>query len=53
MEPPGDKIRLLKFIKENLTFTGEDAPGVQAHGSHPWGVAEFERSLIRESSVKG
>src|SRR5665213_2122718 len=38
----------VQFIKENLTFTGEDSPMSNLLLSLLGAVAEFERSLIRE-----
>jgi DNA invertase Pin-like site-specific DNA recombinase len=43
----------VEFIKENLTFTGEDAPMSKLMLSILGGVAEFERSLIRERQREG
>jgi DNA invertase Pin-like site-specific DNA recombinase len=43
----------VEFIKENLTFTGDDAPMSKLMLSILGGVAEFERSLIRERQRKG
>jgi DNA invertase Pin-like site-specific DNA recombinase len=48
----------MQFIKENLTFTGDELPmanlmlsvlGAVAHGA----VAQFERDLIRERQREG
>jgi DNA invertase Pin-like site-specific DNA recombinase len=43
----------VEFIKENLTFTGEHAPMSKFMLSILGGVAEFERSLIRERQREG
>jgi DNA invertase Pin-like site-specific DNA recombinase len=43
----------VEFLKENLTFTGEDAPMSKLMLSILGGVAEFERSLIRERQREG
>jgi DNA invertase Pin-like site-specific DNA recombinase len=43
----------VEFIKENLTFTGDDAPISKLMLSILGGVAEFERSLIRERQREG
>jgi DNA invertase Pin-like site-specific DNA recombinase len=48
----GKKIAV-EFIKENLTFTGEDSPMSKLMLSILGGVAEFERSLIRERQREG
>jgi DNA invertase Pin-like site-specific DNA recombinase len=48
----GKKIAV-EFIKENLTFTGEDSPMSRLMLSILGGVAEFERSLIRERQREG
>jgi DNA invertase Pin-like site-specific DNA recombinase len=44
---------VVEFIKENLTFTGEGAPMSKLMLSVLGGVAEFERSLIRERQREG
>jgi DNA invertase Pin-like site-specific DNA recombinase len=43
----------VKFIKENLTFTGEDSPMSNLLLSLLGAVAEFERSMIRERQREG
>lgn len=43
----------VEFIKENLSFTGEDSPMANLMLSILGGVAEFERALIRERQRKG
>ena len=43
----------IQFIKENLTFTGEDAPMSQLLLSVMGAFAEFERSLIKERQKEG
>jgi DNA invertase Pin-like site-specific DNA recombinase len=43
----------LQFVKENLTFTGEDAPLANLMLSVLGAVAEFERDLIRERQREG
>jgi DNA invertase Pin-like site-specific DNA recombinase len=43
----------VEFLKENLTFTGEDSPMSKLLLSVLGGVAEFERSLIRERQREG
>jgi DNA invertase Pin-like site-specific DNA recombinase len=43
----------VEFIKEHLTFTGEDSPMSKLMLSILGGVAEFERSLIRERQREG
>jgi DNA invertase Pin-like site-specific DNA recombinase len=43
----------VQFIKENLTFTGEDSPMSNLLLSLLGAVAEFERSLIRERQREG
>lgn len=41
------------FIKENLTFTGEDSPMANLMLSVMGAFAEFERALIRERQLEG
>jgi DNA invertase Pin-like site-specific DNA recombinase len=41
------------FVKENLTFTGEDSPMSNLLLSLLGAVAEFERSMIRERQREG
>lgn len=43
----------VQFIKEGLTFTGEDEAIAQLMLSIMGAVAEFERSLIRERQAEG
>jgi DNA invertase Pin-like site-specific DNA recombinase len=43
----------VEFIKESLTFTGEDAPMSQLMLSILGAVAQFERDLIRERQREG
>lgn len=43
----------VKFIKENLTFTGDDAPLSTLLLSVMGAFSEFERSLIRERQAEG
>ena len=48
-----DKGIQVKFLKENLTFTGEDSPMSMLLLSIMGAFAEFERSLIRERQREG
>ncbi len=43
----------IQFIKENLTFTGEDSPMTNLLLSVMGAFAEFERALIRERQREG
>lgn len=43
----------VQFVKENLTFTGEDSPMATLLLSLLGAVAEFERSMIRERQREG
>ena len=43
----------VEFIKENLTFTGEDSPMANLLLSVMGAIAEFERQLIRERQREG
>ena len=43
----------IQFIKENLTFTGEDSPMSNLLLSVMGAFAEFERSIIRERQLEG
>jgi DNA invertase Pin-like site-specific DNA recombinase len=43
----------VEFVKEHLNFTGEDAPMSKLMLSILGGVAEFERSIIRERQREG
>jgi DNA invertase Pin-like site-specific DNA recombinase len=47
-----DGIRI-EFVKESLTFTGEDSPMATLLLSVMGAFAEFERSLIRERQLEG
>ena len=44
---------LLHFVKENLTFTGEDSPMADLMLSVLGAVAQFERDLIKERQREG
>ena len=48
----GKKVAV-QFLKENLTFTGEDSPMSNLLLSMMGAFAEFERSLIRERQLEG
>jgi DNA invertase Pin-like site-specific DNA recombinase len=43
----------IQFVKEGLTFTGDDAPMSMLMLSIMGAVAEFERSIIRERQAEG
>jgi DNA invertase Pin-like site-specific DNA recombinase len=43
----------IEFVKEGLTFTGEDSPMAQLMLSVMGAFAEFERSLLRERQREG
>lgn len=43
----------VEFIKEGLTFTGEDSPMARLMLSVMGAFAEFERALIRERQLEG
>ena len=43
----------VRFVKENMTFTGEDSPMATLMLSVMGAMAEFERSLIRERQREG
>lgn len=43
----------VNFLKEKLTFTGEDSPMANLLLSVLGAIAEFERSLIRERQLEG
>jgi len=43
----------VKFIKENLTFSGEDNPIAKLQLAILGGVAEFERALIKSRQREG
>lgn len=43
----------VQFVKENLTFTGEDSPMSNLLLSLLGAAAEFERSMIRERQREG
>jgi len=44
---------MVEFVKEHLTFTGEDSPMANLMLSIMGAVAEFERALIRERQREG
>lgn len=44
---------VVQFVKEGLTFTGEDSPMANLLLSVLGAVAEFERSLIKERQLEG
>lgn len=44
---------MVRFVKENLTFTGDDSPMSTLLLSMLGAVAEFERSMIRERQREG
>jgi len=48
----GKKVSV-RFIKENLTFTGDDSPMAQLMLSVMGAFSEFERSLIKERQREG
>lgn len=43
----------IEFLKENLTFTGEDSPMANLLLSVMRAFTEFERALIRERQIEG
>ena len=43
----------IQFVKESLTFTGEDSPMATLLLSVMGAFAEFERALIRERQLEG
>jgi DNA invertase Pin-like site-specific DNA recombinase len=43
----------IEFVKENLTFTGEDSPMANLLLSVMGAFAEFERTLIKERQMEG
>ena len=43
----------VQFVKENLTFTGEDSPMANLLLSVMGAIAEFERTLIKERQREG
>ena len=43
----------IEFVKEGLTFTGEDSPMANLLLSVMGAFAEFERALIRERQLEG
>ena len=49
---PGKGVRI-EFIKEHLTFTGEDSPMANLMLSVMGAFAEFERALIKERQREG
>jgi DNA invertase Pin-like site-specific DNA recombinase len=48
-----DKGVIIQFLKENLTFLGDDSPIANLLLSVMGAFAEFERSLIRERQMEG
>jgi DNA invertase Pin-like site-specific DNA recombinase len=44
---------VVEFVKEHLTFTGDDSPMSKLMLAVMGGVAEFERSMIRERQREG
>lgn len=48
-----DRGVMVRFVKENLTFTGDDSPMSRLLLSMLGAVAEFERSMIRERQREG
>jgi DNA invertase Pin-like site-specific DNA recombinase len=44
---------MVQFVKENLTFTGDDSPMANLLLSVMGAVAQFERDLIRERQLEG
>jgi DNA invertase Pin-like site-specific DNA recombinase len=48
-----DKGVTVEFVKEHLTFTGDDSPMSKLLMSILGGVAEFERAIIRERQREG
>ena len=48
-----ERVILVHFLKEGLTFTGEDAPMANLMFSVTGAVAQFERDLIRERQREG
>jgi DNA invertase Pin-like site-specific DNA recombinase len=48
-----DKGAHVEFVKEHLTFTGDDSPLSQLLLSVMGAFAEFERALIRERQLEG
>lgn len=48
-----DKGVSVQFVKESMTFTGEDSPMAQLMLSVMGAFAEFERSLIKERQREG
>lgn len=44
---------VVEFVKEALTFTGDDSPMSRLMLTIMGGVAEFERSMIRERQLEG
>ncbi len=51
-ELTGKRVKV-QFVKENLTFTGEDSPMAELLLSVMGAFAEFERSLIKERQREG
>jgi DNA invertase Pin-like site-specific DNA recombinase len=48
-----DRGVIIEFIKEALTFTGDDSPMSKLMLTIMGGVAEFERAMIRERQLEG
>jgi DNA invertase Pin-like site-specific DNA recombinase len=44
---------VVEFVKEHLTFTGDDSPISRLMLQIMGGVAEFERAMIRERQLEG
>lgn len=44
---------VVEFVKESLTFTGDDSPMSRLMLTIMGGVAEFERAMIRERQLEG
>jgi DNA invertase Pin-like site-specific DNA recombinase len=44
---------VVEFVKEGLTFTGDDSPMSRLMLTIMGGVAEFERAMIRERQLEG
>lgn len=48
-----DRGVVVEFVKESLTFTGDDSPMSKLMLTIMGGVAEFERAMIRERQLEG
>jgi DNA invertase Pin-like site-specific DNA recombinase len=48
-----DRGVIVEFVKEALTFTGDDSPMSKLMLTIMGGVAEFERAMIRERQLEG